>query len=125
MLCGYPRMWGAGLSQYPSVTERIRPPDLIAVTIEDPAPEVQPFSSRRSAQAIVIEDHQKEFFPIRVPLLRILRLTRATTGMLRALLPLRTSKCRTQISWGPHTSVLLTPLLQRASVGEALIGQFS
>jgi hypothetical protein len=32
----------------------------------------------------VIEDHRNDFFPIRVPLLRILRLTRATAGMVRS-----------------------------------------
>jgi hypothetical protein len=73
----------------------------------------------------VIEDHRKGSFPILVPLLRILRLTRPTAGMLRALLRLGMSKCRTQMSRVPHTSVVLTPLLQRMSVEEALIGQFS
>ena len=81
--------------------------------------------SANAAQAIVIEDHRKDFFPILVPLLRILRLTRPTAGMLRALLRLGMSKCRTQMSWAPHTSVVLTPLLRRMSVEEGLIGQFS
>jgi len=41
-----------------------------------------------------------------------------------ALLWLGMSKCRRQMSWGPHTGVPPTPQLQRTSAGEAWIGPF-
>src|ERR1700750_1522468 len=102
-------MWESGLSQNSAVTESMAP-GLVAMTARDPA---------NAAQAMAIEDDRTDSFPILARLLRILRLTRPTAGMLRALLRLGMSKCRTQMSWAPHTSIVLTPLLRRMSVEEA------
>jgi hypothetical protein len=100
---------GVQLSQYWSVI-RIGPPE-VAMTAEDPAPR------RTGSLEEVLSDSR--------PLLRILRLTRPTAGMLLALVRPAVSKCRTLMSWAPHTSVALTPLLRRMFAREALIGQLS